>query len=75
VSSDFEHLELRGARHVARARLLARSLEPSCPAHPDFETTEHPATDPPEDRDAHVDFAVMRHIVDRMRAAFFHERS
>jgi hypothetical protein len=75
VASDFEHLELRGARHVARARLLARSLESAGPAHPDFEHVDPPATDPPADRDVHVDFAVMRHIVDRMRAAFFNERS
>jgi hypothetical protein len=86
VASDFEHLEILGARHAARARILARSLhESSGPAHPDFGTADSPGdlaagadadlATSLEARDVDVDFALMRHVVDRMRAAFFNERS
>ena len=86
MASDFEYLEIRGARYAARARILARSLhETSGPAHPDFGPSDSAGAATAgadadsvisaDERDIHVDFALMRHVVDRMRMAFFTSRS
>jgi hypothetical protein len=76
-------LELLGALNAARARDLARARhDRSGPAHPDFESDETPPAvtaaldaESVSPCDADVDFASVRHVVDRMRAAFFHRRS
>jgi hypothetical protein len=75
--------ELLGVLSAARARDLARARhDRPGPEHPDFvsdETTPagHAALAGESVRsdDAAVDFASVRHVVDRMRAAFFKRRS
>jgi hypothetical protein len=76
-------LELLGVLNAARARDLARARhDRSGPDHPDFASVETPPAvnaaldgESVSSDDADVDFASMRHVVDRMRAAFFSGRS
>jgi hypothetical protein len=75
--------ELLGAPNAARAREIERARhDRSGPDHPDFASDE--ATPPVNAAidgetvsscDADVNFASVRHLVDRMRAAFFSGRS
>src|SRR5580704_10639582 len=75
--------ELLGVLNAARARDIARARhDRSGPDHPDFASDEStPAVDAAIDGesisscDADVDFASVRQVVDRMRAAFFTGRS
>jgi len=74
--------ELLGVPNAARARDIERSRhDRSGPDHPDFASGETPpavtaAIDGESlSCDADVDFASVRHVVDRMRAAFFNGRS
>jgi hypothetical protein len=75
--------DLLGAPNSARARDIARARhDRSGPDHPDFVSDETTPADPVEidgesvsSCDAAVDFASVRHVVDRMRAAFFTGRS
>jgi hypothetical protein len=74
VPDDYE---LLGVRQAARARVLALARHDRLgPEHPDFGAGE-PAPEPPvvEGEDVAVDFARVGHLVDRMRAAFFTDRS
>jgi hypothetical protein len=74
VPNDFE---LLGVRYAARARELALArYEALGPEHPDFGAGE-PIPDAPvvDGEDVAVDFARVGHLVDRMRAAFFTDRS
>jgi hypothetical protein len=74
VPNDFE---LLGVRHAARARVLALARHDRLgPDHPDFGAAE-PAPEGPvvDGEDVAVDFARVDHLVDRMRAAFFTDRS
>ena len=75
--------ELLGVLNAARARDIARARhDRSGPDHPDFASDDStPAVDAVIDGesmsscDADVDFASVRQVVDRMRAAFFTGRS
>lgn len=75
VANDFE---LLGARHGFRSRDLVRvRSDQSGPAHPDFlpDAPTTPVDPDGEPFDAAIDFASVSHVVDRMRAAFFRDRS
>jgi hypothetical protein len=75
--------ELLGVSNAARARDIARARhDRSGPDHPDFASDETtPAGtaaidgEPVSSCDVDVDFASVRQVVDRMRAAFFAGRS
>jgi hypothetical protein len=75
--------ELLGAPNAARARDIERARhDRSGPDHPDFASDEGtPPVSAAIDGetvsscDADVDFASVRHLVDRMRTAFFNGRS
>lgn len=75
--------ELLGVLNAARARDLARARhDRPGPEHPDFGPDEITlavnaavAGEFVPSDDAAVDFASVRHVVDRMRAAFFSSRS
>lgn len=75
--------ELLGVLNAARARDLARARhDRPGPEHPDFTSDETTlavnaaaAGESVPSDDAAVDFANVRHVVDRMRAAFFNRRS
>jgi hypothetical protein len=75
--------DLLGVTNAARARDIERARHGrSGPDHPDFASDETtPAViagidgESVSSCDADVDFASVRHVVDRMRAAFFSGRS
>jgi hypothetical protein len=71
VPNDFE------LRHAGRARGLALARQDRLgPEHPDFGVSEPTPEGPVVDgEDVAVDFARVGHVVDRMRAAFFTDRS
>lgn len=77
MPNDFD---LVGVRHAARARELARvrlgQLVRVGPEHPDFAAADAPVAVPEaESDDAAIDFASLGPVIDRMRAAFFGDRS
>lgn len=75
VANDFE---LLGARHGLRSRDLVRARSEEAGAvHPDFVSDEPRLQVDPDvvPVDAATDFASVGRIVDRMRAAFFRDRS
>jgi len=75
--------DLLGVPNAARAREIERARhDRSGPDHPDFASDETPPAvsagidgESGSSCDADVDFARVRHVVDRMRAAFFNGRS
>jgi hypothetical protein len=72
VPNDFD---LVGVRQAARVRSRVR-LDRIGPEHPDFASAEPPVTAPDaESVDAAIDFASPGPVVERMRAAFFGDRS